>query len=134
MKEFVLDDSMVTMGGVFYPTGYAVVMFPDDSDCRATGDALIAAGFAEDDVRHLSPATVIREVSRTEDGINTPLPSVGTEGATVRTFDSLARQGHHGLVVSADSAEDTERMMEVVRRVPFSMAQKYRMLVIEDLN
>ena len=134
MREFVLDKSMVTMSGVFYPTGHAVVMFENKDDCYATGEALLEAGFSDDEVQHLSPATVLREVSRTDDGTDIPLPSVGTEGATVRTFDTLARQGHHGLIVSADSAEDTERMMEVVRRVPFSMAQKYRMLVIEDLN
>lgn len=134
MREFVLNDSMVNMSGVFYPTGYAVVMFPSAEDCRATADALSEAGFSSDAVQHLSPATVFKEVSRTDDGTDTPLPSVGTEGATVRTFATLASQGHHGLIVSADSAEDTERMMAVVRRVPFSMAQKYRTLVIEDLN
>jgi hypothetical protein len=134
MREFVLNDSMVNMSGVFYPTGYAVVMFPSEEDCRATAAALEQAGFSGDDVQHLSPATVFKEVSRTDKGNEEPMPSVGTESATVRTFAALARQGHHGLIVSANSAEDAERVMEIVRRVPFSLAQKYRTLVIEDLN
>ena len=28
MKPFVLQPKMLTMGGVFYPTGYMFVMFP----------------------------------------------------------------------------------------------------------
>lgn len=134
MREFVLNDSMVNMSGMFYPTGYAVVMFPAEEDCRKTAESLMQAGFDDDTVQHLSPATVFREVSRTDEGSDEPLPSVGTEGATVRTFAELASRGHHGLIVSADSAEEVERMMEVVRRVPFSLAQKYRTFVIEDLN
>ncbi|WP_295855936.1 hypothetical protein [uncultured Xylophilus sp.] len=135
MREFVLDPSMVTMGGVFYPTGYAVIMFPEKDDALNTADALVEEGrVTADQVHSLSPATIFRDISKTEDGTDIPLPSVGTEGATVRAFDKLAREGHHGLVIEADSAEDTERVMEVVRRVNFSLAQKYRTLVIEDLK
>ncbi|QHI97230.1 RNA-binding protein [Xylophilus rhododendri] len=135
MSEFVMDPGMLTMGGVFYPTGHAVIMFPDKADADSTAAALVTeAGFSGDQVRTLSPATFLRDIAKSEEGSDIPLPSVGTEGATVRSFESLARQGHHGLVVAADSREDTERLMAVARRVPFSLAQKYRSLVIEDLK
>jgi hypothetical protein len=29
MKHFELTKKMLSMGGVFYPTGYAFIMFPD---------------------------------------------------------------------------------------------------------
>lgn len=135
MREFVMDKKMLTMGGVFYPTGHAVIMFPDKADADRTAQALVAeSGFSDDEVMTLSPATVLRDIGKSEDGTDIPLPSVGTEAATARSFESLARQGHHGLIVAADSREDTERVMHVARRVPFSLAQKYRTLVIEDLN
>jgi len=135
MREFVLNPKMLTMGGVFYPTGHAVIMFPEKADADSTAQALVAdGGFSDDEVQTLSPATLLRDIGKSEDGTDIPLPSVGTEAATVRSFESLARQGHHGLVVAADSREDTERLMQVARRVPFSLAQKYRTLVIEDLK
>ncbi|WPB58242.1 RNA-binding protein [Xylophilus sp. GOD-11R] len=135
MREFVMDKKMLTMGGVFYPTGHAVIMFPDKADAERTAEALVAeGGFPADAVASLSPATLLRDVAKSEEGSDIPLPSVGTEGATVRSFEALARKGHHGLVVVADSREDTERLMQIARRVEFSLAQKYRTLVIEDLN
>jgi hypothetical protein len=59
---------------------------------------------------------------------------VGTEGATVRQYVDLAQQGHHALMIPAPSQDATERIMEVVRKVPFSYAQRYHLLVIEDLE
>ena len=135
MREFVMNPKMLTMGGVFDPTGHAVVMFPNPADATSTAQALVSeGGFPAEAVQTLSPTTLLRDIGKSEDGSDIPLPSVGTEAATVRSFESLARKGHHGLVVEADSREDTERLMQVVRRVEFSLAQKYRTLVIEDLD
>ncbi len=134
MKEFVLDPDMLNMGGVFYPTGHAVVLFPEADHARQVADGLLEAGFADDQVQLLKPATILREISRTEEGSDAPLPSVGTEGATVRMYEEMARQGHHGLVVAVESSEDDERLMQVVRKFPFAVAKKYRMLVIQDLD
>lgn len=135
MREFVLDDKMRTMSGTFYPTGHVVILFPEKADAARTAEGLVAeAGFSADEVMALSPGTVLRDVAPKGDGIDLPLPSVGTEGATARSFEALARKGHHGLVVVADSREEAERLMVVARRVPFSLAQRYRTLVIEDLE
>lgn len=134
MREFVLDKKMLTMSGTFYPTGHVVILFPEAADARATGEALIGeAGFTEEEVMTLSPATVIREIAPPPEDADITLPSVGTEGITARSFEALAREGHHGLVVAADSREAAERLMVVARRVPFSFAQRYRTLVIENL-
>ena len=35
MKHFELESSMLTMGGVFYPTGYMVLMLPGEQEARA---------------------------------------------------------------------------------------------------
>jgi hypothetical protein len=62
-----------------------------------------------------------------------PLPSAGTDAATVRAFAKLAREGHTGLLVRTKDGAAAEQMMELVRTVPYSIAQRYRTLVIEDL-
>jgi len=134
MREFVPDEKMRTMSGTFYPTGHVVILFPEKADAERTAESLVAdGGFPADQVTSLTPATVLREIAPHGDA-DIPLPSVGTEGATARSFETLARQGHHGLVVVSDSREDTERLMTIARRVPFSLAQRYRTLVIEDLE
>lgn len=62
-----------------------------------------------------------------------PLPSAGTEADTVRRFVQLAAEGHHGLMIRAPHAADSDRVMEALRDCPISYGQKYRHLVIEDL-
>jgi hypothetical protein len=52
----------------------------------------------------------------------------------VRAYTKLAREGHTGLLVKTkDEAAWPNLLMELVRTVPYSIAQRYRTLVIEDL-
>ena len=62
------------------------------------------------------------------------LPSVGTEGATVRKYVDLARKGHCALMVKVASDEDTERVMQAARQASFSYGQRYHLLAMEDLE
>jgi hypothetical protein len=130
MKDFVLTKKMLTMGGVFYPTGYAVVMFPSVDDARAVAGELTAVS---DDIMLLSPETVLREIGKVDGNDDTPMPDVGTESATVLKYINLARQGHHALMVRTHDADAAERLMVAARKTPFSYAQRYHMLAMEDL-
>ncbi|MEJ8852300.1 hypothetical protein [Variovorax rhizosphaerae] len=133
VQPFSLDPSMLSMiGNTFYPTGYSLVMFPDGADANTTGDRL-SSEMPESNVFLLEPSTILREITPTVSDADNPLPSAGTEGATVRAYTKLALDGHHGLLVETPDAESAERMMQTVRQVPYSMAQRYRALVIEDL-
>ncbi|MDB5929689.1 MAG: hypothetical protein JWR60_1396 [Polaromonas sp.] len=134
MQAFLMDPKMTTMQGVFYPTGYAFVMFPDSESAENAAHELESAGFAGQDVMLLTPHQILRDIGRIEGDSTVPLPSVGTEGATVRKYIDFARDGHHALMVKASSSEDSERMMEVIRKYPFSYGQKYHMLAMEDLE
>jgi hypothetical protein len=51
----------------------------------------------------------------------------------VRAYTQLARDGHTGLLVRTKDGAAAELLMELVRTVPYSIAQRYRLLVIEDL-
>lgn len=136
MQAFQMTSKMTTMQGVFYPTGYSFLMFPDDQIAQQAAQQLEVAGFAPDEVMLLTPHVILKEIGKItdDDSSAVALPSVGTEGATVNKYINLARQGHHALMVKASSDDDSERMMSVVRELPLSFGQKYHMLVIEDLE
>jgi len=134
VQPFLMSPKMTTIQDVFYPTGYAIVMFPDAENAEAAGKKLEQAGFSEQNVMFLTPPVILREIGRIDGESSVELPSVGTEGATVNKYITLAREGHHALMVKAPSDDDSERLMTVVRDFPFSYAQKYHMLAIEDLE
>lgn len=133
MKHFELEPGMLTMRGVFYPTGHLVLMFPTEQDARNAERALEAAGHNSEHTCLLTPREIEEKIASTATGGDAPLPSPGTEVETVRRFGELARQGHHALLVHAPSHDETERIMDALKGHPISYGQKYRHLVIEDL-
>jgi len=134
MQPFLMTSKMSTMQGVFYPTGYAFLMFPDAKIAEDAAHKLEASGFDSQDVMLLKPAEILREIGKIDGDSSVELPSVGTEGATVQKYINLARDGHHALMVKASSDADSERLMSIVREFSFSYGQKYHMLAIEDLE
>jgi hypothetical protein len=132
MKPLHLEPGMKTLRGVFYPTGHVVLMFPTEQDARAAGRLLEENGFDEEAVSLITPEALRRELLPAT-GDDVALPSAGTEGDTVRRFTDLASEGHHGLMIHAPSADESDRVMAVLKDAPVSYGQKYRHLVIEDL-
>jgi hypothetical protein len=133
MKDFELTQKMLSLGGVFYPTGYAFIMFPTQDDAMQVAQE-IERQSADSEVMMLTPHVILSQIGKVDDESDVPLPSVGTEGATVRKYVDLARQGHHALMVKVDSDEASEQLMTAARKQRFSYAQRYRMLAIEDLE
>jgi len=134
MKNFYLEPRMrATIGGAFYPSGYSMVMFPSAEDANRIGHKLIENGVSGDEIYLIPPATLLAEITPTVTESDDPLPSAGTDAATVRAYTKLAREGHTALLVKTKNEEAANRMMELVRTVPYSIAQRYRTLVIEDL-
>jgi hypothetical protein len=131
MKNFELTKKMISMGGVFYPTGYAFIMFPDAEDAKNIAHELETAS---DGVMLLTPENILEDIGKADGHSEVNLPRVGTEGATVHKYIDLAREGHHALMIPVPSKDATEHIMEIVRTVPFSYAQKYHSLAIEDLE
>jgi len=132
MKPFALTKDMKTMTGVFYPTGWMVLMFPGEQAARDAGKRLEDNGFAADRVMLLTPADVLRDIAGAA-GDDAIAPSVGSEGDTARRFAELARQGQFALMVYAPHSEDSDRATELLKDAPISYGQKYRKLVIEDV-
>lgn len=132
MRPFRLDSDMRTLRGVFYPTGWMVLMVPGEQQAGDAARLLEQAGISGDALMRLTPEDVLRELGGTE-GDDSILPSAGTEGDTVRKITDLAAQGHHGLMVHAPHQEESDRVMAALQGVPISYGQRYRTLVIEDL-
>ena len=82
----------------------------------------------------LDASTVVREIGKVEGDSDIVLPSVGTEGATVRKYVDLAREGHCALMIKVNSDIETERVMQSARNASFSYGQRYHLLAIEDLE
>lgn len=133
MTPFALEPSMLTLGGVFYPTGYMFIMFPTLEDAREAAQRLLDDGYTGEAISLLEPDTVLGQITHTVGSADSPLPSVGTEAGTVRHYAELASLGHHALMIHAPAAQESEHIMGVLRGAKISYAQKYRQLVIEDL-
>ena len=82
----------------------------------------------------LSPQMVLQHIGKVEGDSDIALPSVGTEGATVRKYVDLARLGHCALMIKVKSDQEVETLMTVARKVPFSYGQRYHLLAMEDLE
>jgi len=134
MKPFQLEPNMLTMGGVFYPTGHMFIMFPTEQDARNAEHALLNDGYNGESISLLTPNDIQGKIVRTVGNADMPLPSAGTEADTVRKFAELASQGHHALLIHAPTGRETEHIMHVLKDAKISYGQKYRHLVIEDLE
>ena len=135
MIPFSLDSKMLTMQGVFYPTGYIMAMLPDRDSAAAVG-AELAAHAGGGQVSLVEPSEVISVIGATVKGNDdgSGMPSAGSEAATVREFVELARKGHYGLLIEVPEDEDVQRATDVLHTHKFSYAQRYRMLVIQDIT
>ncbi len=119
MKPFELEPNMLTMRGVFYPTGYMFIMFPTEKDARDAERTLEEHGYSGGEaISLLTPQDIQEKVARTVGNADIPLPSAGTEADTVRHFAELASQGHHALMIHAPSAKETEHIMELLKDLP----------------
>jgi hypothetical protein len=131
MKPFELTKKMLTMSGVFYPTGYAFIMFPDAESASQAAEKI---DHLSDTVTLLTPDVVLKEIGKVDGDSAAALPDVGTEGATVQRYVNLARKGHHALMAAVPDAKAAELVTAEARKHNFSFGQLYHMLAIEDLE
>jgi hypothetical protein len=134
MENFTLTKKMLTISGVFYPTGYVFIMFPNANDAAQVAAEISAYADPQEQPMLLTPQNILREIGKLDGDSDIALPSVGTEGATVNKYIQLARLGHHAVMAKVSSDEYADRVMVAVRKVSFSYGQRYHLLAIEDLE
>ena len=134
MKSLSVDSSWrALIGGAFYPSGHTMVMYVDEEKARSSADHLFANGFTGDDVYLVPPKDVFSQIAPTVENADAPLPSAGTDGATVREFVKLAREGQYGLLIATPNEESGERLKKALDETGFTIARRYYSLAIEDL-
>lgn len=121
MKPFALEPQMLTLAGAFYPTGYLFLMFPSADDAQQVEHAMRMRDYETGETMLLEPAEVLHDV-------------VHPASPAAQTYAELAQEGHCALMIHAPSDEESERVMEIVRAVPHSVAKKYSTLAVEDLD
>lgn len=131
MKPFVLDPSMTSVAGTFYPTGYVFALFADEAATQAAAQALAADG--RTDIAYAAPDTILQHVVRTLGKADEPLPSVGAEGALVRRIADMASDGAHALLIKADDEDTPDTLRASLAAQHAEAAFYYRRLIIEDL-
>ncbi len=130
--SFSFMDSMTTMGGVFYPKDYIVAMVWSEEHAKEVKERLYSRQYGFE-AHLLEPKEVIRHIGRLDPDSKIDLPSVGTEGATVKKYVDLAREGHWAILVKAPNDEDAAAVVQALKTVPFSYAQRYHLLAMEDI-
>lgn len=133
MKNFAPDPKLFTLSGVFYPTGHVFMMFPTSQDALAAEQMLLNSGYDGGALCLLTPHDIHEKIAAAAGDDEEGLPSPGTEAATARHYEELARQGHHALLVPARTAKHCEHIMQALKDAKISYAQRYRQFVIEDL-
>ena len=119
--------------GALYALGYVVAAFPEGADALRVRKDLLTGGYDARDVLHFEPQVAAHSLrgSLEQSGL---LAEIGTSNETLRRQLALAETGCHFLLVHAPSREESDRAMNVVRRVPYRLAQKYHRFAIQDLD
>lgn len=99
---------------MFYPRGYVVLAFSSRPDAEQVRQSLVDGGYDEDDVRLMDTAKVLEGSSADLEHLSPLIKSPRSSRAT--------RRGRRRV---KPSDLDTERLMNVARRVGYVSAQKY---------
>ncbi|MFZ3124206.1 MAG: hypothetical protein WA129_03640 [Acidovorax sp.] len=132
MKPLILDSSMTSMAGVFYPAGHVFALFSDEDCVRQAAAALQTAGYAGD-TAYASPEVILQDIVQTLGTADNPLPSAGAEGDIVRRMAELAGAGHHGMLVALVDTDDPQAVADAMASEGAVAAFHYRTFVIEEL-
>jgi hypothetical protein len=119
--------------GIFYPRGYAIVAFRAPKDAERVRQSLVDGGYAEDDVEILDTEKVLHGSGQDLENMRPLMKILGSERQIIEGHNAAAAAGQTFLLAYAPSDLDTERLMNVARRVGYVSAQKYDRFSLTDL-
>src|SRR5919112_3891355 len=103
--------------GIFYPRGYVIVALRTPEDAERMRWSLIEGGYDKDDVQLLDTEKVLEIATQELESLNPLVRAVGAESSATESHISGAAAGQSFLVAYAPSELDTERLMNVARRI-----------------
>lgn len=119
--------------GVFKPTGYTVIAFPNLDSADAAFHALTGLDFGGEDLPlRYTPAEMASQVAV---DLNAAMPAaaVGQELNLVRAHGELAAAGCHFIVVKSGNARQQERVQSVIDAHGAVAAQRYGPFIVYEL-
>ena len=111
--------------GVFYPRGYVIVSFKSEADAQKVRKLLLDGGYDEQDVHVLDTARVLAGTTDDLKNLSPIIRALGDEGELIRGHQTEAASGATFLLAYAPSDLETQRLMNVARRVGYLKANKY---------
>lgn len=120
--------------GILYPFGYIVAAFPNEQDAQRVRADLLTGGYDAADCTVETSAEMVVEASRNLENNPGWLARLGTSGEMLQLHLDAANKGATFLRILAPSESDAERAMNVVRRVPFELAHRYRRWAIQEMK
>lgn len=128
------DPLKETKFGFLYPRGHVLIAFKDRADAEKARAALIHDGYGEAEVEIADPE---RFEQLTQQHLNegSNLTRIfGTEHESEARYLQLAKQGHVFLLADAPTDKDAERLIQVIQRFDFVLADKFDRLSIHHLR
>jgi hypothetical protein len=119
--------------GIFYPRGYVVVALRSAEDAERMQWSLVEGGYGEDDIRILDTQRVLEGATADLEQLSPLVRALGEEAGATESHRAGAAAGHTFLVAYAPSDLDTERLMNVARRIGYLKAQKYDRFKVTEL-
>ncbi len=133
MKPLVIDSTLTQAGGMFYPTGHVFALFPDEGCVRQVAAELEALPNTGE-TAYARPEIILQDLVRSEGAAGGTLPTTGLEGEHLRRMGALARQGHHGLLITVSDAEaDTQALANMLQAAGAKAAFHYLSFRIANL-
>lgn len=119
--------------GIFYPRGYVVIALRTQAAAEELRQALLGGGYAEEDIRMLDSESVLEGATADLEHLSPLVRALGSEVQATESHARGAAAGHTFLIAYAPSDLDTERLMNVARRIGYVKAQKYDRFTITAL-
>jgi hypothetical protein len=119
--------------GVFYPRGYVIVSFETEEAAEKVRRLLLDGGYDEEDVHVMDTARVLAGTTEDLKELSPLIKLLGSEGDLIRDHQAGAAAGNAFLLAYAPSDLETQRLMNVARRVGFTKAHKYDRYTITEL-
>lgn len=135
-RRAIKDDMTQAMPsdfGAFYPMGHVVVAFPGCASARQVRKDLLAGGCDARDVLHYSAKAAARSLRNNLENIGF-MARIGNTDTVLRKQAKLADEGCDFLLLHASTRKAVDRAINVVRRSPFRVAQKFHRFALEDLQ
>lgn len=133
MAEHKKSPDLPRQFGIFYPRGYVVLALRTAEAAEQVRRSLLEGGYAEDDVQLMDMQRVLEGASADLEQLSPLVRALGHEAEATQSHRASAAANHALVIAYAPSDLDTERLMNVARRVGYVKAQKYDRFTVTEL-